>query len=287
MDAALWGAVTALSWGTADFIARYTSRAMGTAVALTGVLIVSGLGLTLLAWEDIAALTWHAQGGPLAIAGGIGITLATLALYWGLARGPVTVVAPITACYPVFAMLIAVARGGRPGAIEWLAIVIVLVGVVVVARFAVAGGGEHSYSRNHVRKSVWIALAAAAAFAIAVLVAQEAAAFYGELPTLWIARWVGVACLMLVLAARRQRPRLPVRWWPFLALQGLLDSIAYVALFAAAGQPAAELAVVVSSGFSAVTVLLARFILREAMSWTQWGGITAIVGGGALLSYHA
>ncbi len=287
MDPALWGAVTALSWGTADFIARYTSRAMGTAVALTGVLILSGLGLTLLAWDDIADLTWHARGGPLAIAGGVGITLATLTLYWGLARGPVTVVAPITACYPVFAMLITVARGGRPGAIEWLAIAIVLVGVGVVARFAVAVGGEHSYSRDHVRKSVWIALAAAVGFAIAVLVAQEAAVFHGELPTLWIARWVGVACLLLVLAARRQRPAMPVRWWPFLALQGLLDSVAYIALFTPAGQPGAELAVVVSSGFSAVTVVLARFILHEAMSWAQWGGIIAIVGGVALLSYHS
>jgi len=80
---------------------------------------------------------------------------------------------------------------------------------------------------------------------------------------------------------------MPVRWWPFLALQGLLDSAAYVALFTAAGQPGAEMAVVVSSGFSAVTVLLARFILREAMSWAQWAGIVAIIGGVALLSYNS
>jgi drug/metabolite transporter (DMT)-like permease len=287
MDPALWGAVTATTWGTADFIARYTSRAMGTTVALTGVLIISGLGLTLLAWDDLAALSWRAQGGPLAVAGGIGITFATLLLYWGLARGPVTVVAPITACYPAFAMLIAVARGGRPGAMELLASAIVLVGVVVVARFAVEDGGEHGYSHDHVRKSAWIGLAAAAGFAVAVLVAQEAATFHGELPTLWIARWVGVACLLLVLAARRQRPHMPVRWWPFLALQGLLDSVAYVALFTPAGQPGAEMAVVVSSGFSAVTVLLARIVLREAMSWAQWAGIVAIIGGVALLSYYS
>jgi drug/metabolite transporter (DMT)-like permease len=172
MDPALWGAVTATTWGTADFIARYTSRAMGTTVALTGVLIISGLGLTLLAWDDLAALSWRAQGGPLAVAGGIGITFATLLLYWGLARGPVTVVAPITACYPAFAMLIAVARGGRPGAMELLAIAIVLVGVVVVARFAVEDGGEHGYSHDHVRKSAWIGLAAAAGFAVAVLVGR-------------------------------------------------------------------------------------------------------------------
>ena len=48
--------------------------------------------------------------------------------------------------------------------------------------------------------------------------------------------------------------------------------------------PGAEIAVVVSSGFGAVTVLLARVVLREAMTWAQWAGIVAIVGGVAVLS---
>lgn len=287
MEPALWGVVTATGWGTADFIARYTSRAMGTAVALAGMLLISGLGLTLLAWDELAALAWHPQGGPLAIAGGVGITFATLLLYWGLARGPVTVVAPISACYPAYAMLIAVARGAQPGAAQWLAGAVVLSGAVVVARFAAENVGENSYGHEHVRKSALIGLAAGAGFAVAVLVAQEAATYYGELPNLWIARWTGLACLLLVLAVRRQRPHMPARWLPFLALQGLLDSAAYVALFAPAGQPGAEIAVVVSSGFSAVTVLLARFVLREAITAAQWAGIVAIVIGVAALSYFS
>jgi drug/metabolite transporter (DMT)-like permease len=163
----------------------------------------------------------------------------------------------------------------------------VLGGAIVVARFAAEGNTENSYDHDHVRKSALIGLAAGAGFAVAVLVAQEAATYYGELPNLWIARWAGIVCLALVLAVRRQRPHFPARWLPFLALQGLLDSAAYVALFAPAGQPGAEIAVVVSSGFSAVTVLLARFILREAMTLAQWGGIAAIVGGVAALSYFS
>jgi drug/metabolite transporter (DMT)-like permease len=43
----------------------------------------------------------------------------------------------------------------------------------------------------------------------------------------------------------------------------------------------------VSSGFSAVTVLLARFILREAMTAAQWLGIATIVGGVAMLAWFA
>jgi drug/metabolite transporter (DMT)-like permease len=250
-------------------------------------LLVSGLGLTPLVWGDLGALAWHPLGGLLAIAAGIGITFATLLLYWGLSCGPVTVVAPITSCYPAFAMLIAVTRGARPLPLEWLAIGIVLIGVAVVARFAAEDDGQYGYSHAQVRRAVLVGLTAATTFAVAVLVAQEAAKYYGELPSLWLARWVGLACLLLVMAVRRRRPRIPLGWWPALGLQGLLDSGAYFALFAATAHPGAELAVVVSSGFSAVTVLLARLILREAMTAAQWLGIAAIVGGVAMLAWHA
>ncbi|MCH8153958.1 MAG: EamA family transporter, partial [Proteobacteria bacterium] len=57
-----------------------------------------------------------------------------------------------------------------------------------------------------------------------------------------------------------------------------------VALLAGSQGPGAEVAVVVGSGFGVVTVLLARVILREAMTRAQWAGIAAIVIGVAVLS---
>ena len=41
---------------------------------------------------------------------------------------------------------------------------------------------------------------------------------------------------------------------------------------------------VVASAFGAVTVVLARVFLREAMTWPQWAGIALVVGGVAVLS---
>ena len=46
------------------------------------------------------------------------------------------------------------------------------------------------------------------------------------------------------------------------------------------------IAVVVASTFCAVTVVLARFILKERMNWLQWGGIGGIVCGVAVLSAY-
>ena len=284
MDPALWGAVTAVTWGSADFIARFTGRAMGAAAALFGMLLISGAALTLLVWRDIGDLAWDPAGGPLVLITGVGITAATLLLYWGMARGPVTVVAPITGSYPAFALVLAFVLGARPSALQWLAMGVVMAGVVIVARASGNTGTTGEFSPAHIRRSAGLALGASVLFAFTVIAAQNASRVYGELPTLWMARWIGLACMLVLFAAIRERPVMPVRWWPVLALQGLLDSGAYVALFLPAGKPGAEIAVVVASGFCAVTVLLARIVLKERMTWLQWAGIVLIVGGVAVLS---
>lgn len=291
MDPALWGAVTAATWGGGDFIARFTGRAMGPVVALFGMLTISGLVLTLFVWRDIGDIAWHPTGGPLVLLTGVGITAATLLLYWGMARGPVAVVAPIASSYPAFALVLVFVLGTRPSALQWAAMVVVVAGVAVVAWASggPAGGAENTgeYAPAHIRKSAWIALGASFGLAVAAISAQGAATVYGELQTIWMARWIGVACLLLLLAKSGRAPCPPIRWLPLLAFQALLDTTAYVALVLPAGKPGAEIAVVVASGFGAVTVLLARIVLKERMTRTQWAAIAVIVGGVATLSYNA
>jgi drug/metabolite transporter (DMT)-like permease len=46
----------------------------------------------------------------------------------------------------------------------------------------------------------------------------------------------------------------------------------------------ATVVVVIASAFSAVTILLARIFLREAVSRTQWLGIAIIIAGVMILS---
>ncbi len=291
MDPALWGAVTAATWGGGDFISRFTGRAMGPAVALFGMLIISGAVLTLFVWREIGDIAWDPTGGPLVLLTGVGITAATLLLYWGMARGPVTVVAPIASSYPAFALALVFVLGARPSVLQWSAMAVVVAGVAVVARASGGPGGaadaSGEFAPAHIRKSAWIALGASFGLAVASISAQGAATVYGELPTIWMARWIGVVCLAILLAKSGRAPRLPIRWLPLLAFQALLDTTAYVALVLPAGKPGAEIAVVVASGFGAVTVLLARFVLKERMTRAQWAAIAVIVGGVATLSYNA
>jgi drug/metabolite transporter (DMT)-like permease len=244
----------------------------------------SAVILSLIFWYGPVTLIRDPSGWWLILLTGVGIMTATLLLYWGLTRGPVTVVAPIAASYPALNVALAVILGARPSALDWAAMAAVMAGVIVVARAARSFEDPAGTTRRQLRFTIGLALGAALSFAVTIAIAQQASHLYGELQTVVLSRWVALAACGLLLLVRREAPRVPRRWWPWIGLQGLLDGGAYVAVLTGSQGPGAEIAVVISSGFGAVTVLLARLFLREAMTWAQWAGITAIVGGVAVLS---
>jgi len=286
VNPALWGMLTALGWGSADFIARFTGRALGHQSALLGMLCVGALVLPVIAWQAGVTWRWDPAGWWLLLLTGVGVMVATLLLYWGLARGPITVVAPIAGSYPALNLALAVSLGARPSSVQWLAMAVVLAGVVTVAASARSFETRLEFTRPHLRATVGIAVGASLGFAVTVAAAQAAEEVYGQLQTVCIGRWISLLAIALVFAWRRRAPRIPVRWWPWLTAQGLLDGGAYVALLAGSQGPRSAIAVVVASSFSAVTVVLARFIVREVMTWLQWAGIVMIVAGVATLSWY-
>jgi drug/metabolite transporter (DMT)-like permease len=286
----LFGIVAALGWGVADFIARTTSRRLGTEAALAGMLAASAvaLGLLLLA----AGLPPRIGRADLALVGltGLALASATLLLYRALARGPIAVAAPIAAAYPCLNLGGAVLRGHAPTPGEWLALVVVLAGVVLVARPPRGEGGKGAAPAYSIVPTVLLAAGAAVCFACSIELGQAAARRVGELAATTGARWAALLLAVGLLAARRSWPRLSGGGLalPLVIVQGLLDGAAYLALFAAARRPGAVVAVVVASGFAAVTVLLARLLLRERLGAGQWAGTALVVGGvGALAALRA
>ncbi len=284
MIPALWGLLAALGWGGADFIARFTGRAVGHHRALLGVLAVGSLAAPLLYWLSGAPWVGGWQGAWLVVVAGLSVTVATLFLYWGVARGPVTIVSPIAASYPVFNMALAVILGLAPTPGQWSAMIAVLAGVVLVSAATRHFEGQAEYSRAALRQTVLIAIAASLGLAVAVGTIQAAAAIYGELQTLMMTRWIGFLALLGLLLARRQPVALPVRVWPLVVLQGLLDASAYLTLSVANQGADGVIAAVVGSGFGLVTVILAKLILKEPMTAWQWLGALLVVAGVAALS---
>ena len=281
MSAVLFGLLTAVCWGGADFMARFSGRAVGPDVALSGMLAASAVLLTVLALVTSAPLIGSFAGWYLILATGVGVMVATLLLYAGLARGPIGIVAPIVGAYPAFNVLIGLAAGIVPVGWQWIAIVAVMAGVAVVARFAPDPGEDVT---GDLRVTLVIAILSALTFALAISAGQAAARLHGELAVTAAARWVSVVAAFGYLVIRGRPVLVRAGWRWLVAAQGTLDGLAYLALFAAAHGPGSVIAAVVASSFATVTVLLSRFVLKEPMSLAQWAGIAMIVIGVGALS---
>jgi drug/metabolite transporter (DMT)-like permease len=282
MTPGLWGSVTAVSWGTSDFIARFSGRAVGHHAALFGMLLTGSILLSLWVWLADAALVWAIDRLWLIGLSGLTIMLATLWLYQGLARGPISVVAPIVGSYPGLIVVFAMVAGLRPSLVQWTAIAATMLGVAIVARSAGSFEAAAASPRD-LRTTVLISLASATAFAVGVFTAQLAVPVYGELQTTWLSRLTSLAVLLLLFIGRG-RPRLPLRWWPAVMSQGCLDTGGYLALYAGSHGEASEVAAVTASAFGAVTTLLAWIVLRERIRLVQWLGIALVFAGVAALS---
>ena len=124
--------LSAVFYGTADFFGGLAARRSS---ALAATVLAQGAGLVLVAvalpffpgepprWADTL---WGVGAG---LTGGLGVAL----LYYGLAVGRVSVVAPVTAvCAITIPVVVAMALGERPGplAISGIALAVLSVGLI-------------------------------------------------------------------------------------------------------------------------------------------------------------
>src|SRR5215813_7034156 len=134
----LFGLLTALCWGSSDFLARFATRRTGT---LRTTLYMQLLGFALLS----AALPLLGGWGHLSDGSGLrpwlwGIfagllnTAATLSIYRSFELGKMSAVAPLSAAYPAITVLLSLLTGEHLTLARALGIVLVLAGAVVVAR---------------------------------------------------------------------------------------------------------------------------------------------------------
>src|SRR5687768_11098391 len=279
MNSALLGSVAALAWGTHDFAARFASRSAGPVNTVFGVTFAGFvvLSLWLLVSGAEVAIVWPSLW--LVALSGVGVAGATLSLFTALTLGPISIVCPIAASYPAVAVLFALIAGVRPGMMEWAAMAAVMVGVIVVA----ASSAEEPDSDGHVRGKlapiVFFSLLASLGFAVALATGQAAAPVFGDAQSVWLARIFGLAAVALLYLAPRMRWDVPGRWLPVLGAMGGLDVLALVSTFAAGHLPDPTIATVTSSAFGAVTVLLARVILKERITPVQLAGMLLVFAG--------
>jgi drug/metabolite transporter (DMT)-like permease len=282
MISALYGLTSALGLGAADFMARFSARALGATLNYAAVLLIGALGTTIWLFAAGTDLVWSPPGYALAVTHGIAVAVMCILLYMGIARGPIAVVVPIVAAHPALVLAVNVMMGVRPSAVQWAAMAVIIAGGIFIARTAVEKPEAAEAENNRI--TVLIAVGACLAYVVIVLTGQAATPLIGAAQTMWVGRWTGLIFIAGVLLVQRTPIRIPAEWVPFVGLQAGLDTLGYIAFLAGSNSAAPHITMVVASAFSVVAVLLARLIVHEKVSKMQWAAIALIAGGTAVLS---
>ena len=194
--------------------------------------------------------------------------MASLGLYGAFQRGPVKLVAPIIASYPVLSFAWAVLRGAEISIWQWGAVIIIIIGVSLVAALA-----QHESEKNPpAGLTIVFAVTAAFGFAGTFAIGQYASEISGHLPVALLTRVTAIIILVAAMIIMQLPFWAGFRALPTLVLMGVADGIALLCLLAAGGLQDAQYAAVSSSCFGLLTILMAWAFLREKMTPPQWAG---------------
>jgi drug/metabolite transporter (DMT)-like permease len=262
---------SAAVYGAADFLGGLASRKTSVfgVVALSQVVGLAAL-LALLPWlggpVDGTDLAWGVAAG---VAGASGLVL----FFRTLARGVMSVIAPVTAVTSAAVpVLVGLLGGNRIGLWAAAGIALALAAVVLVS----AEGGM-SALRAARPASLAPALAAGTAFGFFFVLLDRTSEEAGVTP-LVAARMASVALVVVLALATRQSLRVTRRALPLVALSGVGDMTAN-ALFLLATQQEGQLAItgVLASLYPVSTVMLAQVLLRERLAGAQVAGLGTAV----------
>lgn len=277
----IFALAAAVLYGSADFLGGAASRQAHT-LAVLAVSAPAG-AVIMLAVAVLAGGPLQAGGLGWAVAGGSVGAAGLIVFYEGLAVGPMTVVAPLSALVSTLLPVgVALSLGERQGPAVYAGALVCLVAVVLVSMDH--GAVARPRVPRRTARAVGYGVASGLAFGLFFLFLRNA----GQSGVLWpvAAARVAGGAIMLGLAAwtgirpgwRAMRGRVLVA----AAASGLIDATANVCYVVATRAGLFGMAVILTSLYPGITVLLARFVLGERMRLVQRLGLL-LAGAGVVL----
>ena len=307
----------AVLYGTADFLGGVASRrasvfaVLATTVPAGAVVVVVVALLGEAPW--LAGLSGSGLGAPTSFGGwsavawaaasGVCGTTGLVAFYAGFAAAPISVVAPVAALVStVLPVGVAVAGGEHLTASMVAGGLICLLAIVLVSMPPARrgrpdagrrgggriGAGQHGAGQHGAGsrlRGLGYGVAAGAGFGLFFLFLKNA----GQSGVLWpvaVSRTAGTLVAFGIALATRTRPwrGVSARTGVIALVSGAVDAAANVCYVLATRAGLFGLAVVITSLYPGMTVLLARWLLGERMRWLQRAGLLLAVTGVVLLA---
>lgn len=269
---ALWALLAAVSYGTGDFVGGLGGRrsespaAISVVIQATGVVVavVATLGWVLTGLGGApsgAVLAWGALGG-------LGSGTGNAALYRGLARGEMAVVAPASAVVTVLVpAAVGVATGDRLSAAAWCGVVLSLPAVALTSWTGRARGFSS--------KELGYGALAGVGFGWLFVALDRAGTADGPWP---LVPGQLVAVLLVVSVSRRSLRQARPDWSQVLVWagsSGLLAGAANQLFLASTATGPLTVSAVLAALYPAVTVALAMALLAESAGRLRWLGLVA------------
>lgn len=273
------GLIAALCWGFHDICVRFLSQktpitACIFVVVLTGLIFHTGLTVVT---GNLMAVPIDAVW--LSIGSGVCFVIATFGLYYAFQRGPVRLVAPLIASFPILSVSWAAFQGATISPLQWLSVFAIIFGVAVVAALS----DDTADDVPPQGRTIIYALCSAAGFAGTFAFGQAAADISHELPATLVTRIVALVLVVTIILVTKQSLWPNRAALPWLVAMGIADGVALLCVLSAGALPDPQYAVVTSSMFGLLTIVLAWIFLRERMTVAQWAGcVVAFCGVGYL-----
>jgi len=266
----------ALMYGSADFTGGVASRRINQfqVMVITVAIGVPPLVLFAILWQEgmpsTSSLMWAALAGIIG-------TMGLAPLYRGLATGSAAIVSPTAA---VVGATLPLVYGsiieGLPSAPKLAGFLLALLGIWLVAR-------PNSDSLPGHGQGLMLGIVAGTAFGgyfICIAQVQPGAVFI----PLAMAKLAAIPFVLAIVATRGLRIPSPIQT-PMALLSGVLDAVANAFYLIARQHGRLDVATVLASLYPAVTVVMARLVYKEAISRSQWLGLTLCLAAIGLIVY--
>ncbi|MBO0773180.1 MAG: EamA family transporter [Actinobacteria bacterium] len=264
----------ALLYGSADFLGGTAARRAHTLAVVSisapaGAVIALAAALVAGGPARAAGLGWAVAGGA---AGGAGL----IAFYHGLASCRMSVVAPVSALVSTLLPVgVAIAAGERLGLTTAAGALVCVAAIALVSLEKRPGAEAGAGSRGLAWRSLAYGGGSGFAFGVFFLFLRNA----GESGVFWpvaTARLTGTAVMLGAaawLVGRRGWPEMPPRALGIALASGVVDAFANVCYVVATRAGMFGMAVILTSLYPGITVLLARLVHGERMRMVQRAGL--------------
>ena len=270
----LAGLASSATWGAGDFAGGMAARRAPLFVVVLlsqalGLVLVVALALTLR--EPVPPTADWLWGGAAGIAGAVGVT----ALYGSLSLGRMGIAAPVSG---VIAAALPVAfawtRIGAPELLGLIGMGVALVGIVLVS--------APKAERPPPRVLLLATLSGLGFAAFFILMGMSTrTAFLWTLSSARVASTIAVLALVLFMRPGWGKPGVAV------VIAGLGDVLGNACFLVATRLTRLDVAVVLSSLYPVMTVLLARIVLKEKLTPMQAWGAAVMLASIPLIAWNA